>query len=100
MHSNGALGLGAGPAGDVLGIVETLKEEGVFAREVDTLGLAFHSPALDPLLPELTQGRALGVIGSCNPVAVQSKRLTPARLSWFHSVLLPALDEGSSAGCL
>ena len=71
MHSNGTLGLGAGPAGDVLSIIETLKDEGVFAREVDTLGLAFHSPALDPLLPELTQGRPLGVIGSFNPLAVQ-----------------------------
>ena len=78
MYSNATLGLGAGPAADVLSIIETLKEEGIFAREVETLGLAFHSPALDPLLPELTQGRPLSVIGSFNPIAVQCGKTADA----------------------
>jgi len=49
----------AGPAEEVRKIAEALKAEGVFVREVETLGLAFHSPALDPLLPELRQGTSL-----------------------------------------
>lgn len=46
-----------GPAGELRGIAASLQEEGIFARELDTLGLAFHSPALDPLLPQLLQSR-------------------------------------------
>jgi hypothetical protein len=45
-----------GPAKELRKITEALKAEGVFVKEVETLGLAFHSPALDPLLPELRQG--------------------------------------------
>ena len=48
----------AGPAEEVRKIAEALKAEGVFVREVETLGLAFHSPALEPLLPELRQGHS------------------------------------------
>ena len=50
--------LSAGPADELRTIAASLQKQGVFARELDTLGLAYHSPALDPLLPELQQGKA------------------------------------------
>lgn len=53
------LWLNAGPAEELREIAASLQEQKVFARELDTLGLAYHSPALDPLLPELQQGTAL-----------------------------------------
>lgn len=49
----------AGPAEELRSIAASLQEDGVFARELDTLGLAFHSPALDPLLPELSKGELI-----------------------------------------
>ena len=46
----------AGPAPALRGLLEQLKADSVFVRELDTLGIAYHSPALEPLLPELKQG--------------------------------------------
>lgn len=46
----------AGPEEELRKITQQLQADGVFVREVETLGLAFHSPALDPLLPELKKG--------------------------------------------
>ena len=37
-------------------MLEALKAEGVFVREVDTLGIAYHSPALDAFSDELRTG--------------------------------------------
>ena len=37
-------------------MLEALKAEGVFVREVDTLGIAYHSPALDAFSGELRAG--------------------------------------------
>ena len=34
-------------------LVAKLKEEGVFVRELNTLGIAYHSPALDPFCARL-----------------------------------------------
>ncbi len=46
----------AGPEGDLKPLLEQLKAEGVFVRELDTRGLAFHSPVLQSHLPELQAG--------------------------------------------
>ena len=53
----------AGPAEELGSIIEDLQKEGVFVRGVETLGLAYHSPALDPLLPFLKQGEEYWKIG-------------------------------------
>ena len=42
-----------------------LKEEGVFVRELNTLGIAYHSPALDPFCGRLrTRAPALHAVPS------------------------------------
>ena len=46
----------AGPEEDLKPLLEVLKAEGVFVRELDTRGLAFHSPILQGHLPELQAG--------------------------------------------
>lgn len=43
----------AGPATELAPLLEALKGEGVFVRELDTLGIAYHSPALDAFGAEL-----------------------------------------------
>lgn len=53
---------GAGPADEIGCIIKDLQQEGVFVREVETLGLAYHSPALEPLLPFLKKGRPSVII--------------------------------------
>ena len=45
--------LSAGPAEEVRAFVKELDQESIFARTVDTNGVPYHSPALEPLLPEL-----------------------------------------------
>jgi hypothetical protein len=49
-------GAAPGPEEDLKPLLEQLKTEGVFVRELDTRGLAFHSPVLQPHLPELRTG--------------------------------------------
>ena len=51
-------GVCAGPEEDIKPLLEELKAEGVFVRELDTRGLAFHSPVLQPHLAELKEGAA------------------------------------------
>ena len=46
----------AGPAEQLQPFVAKLAGEGVFTREVNTLGIAYHSPALEPLTEELGKG--------------------------------------------
>ncbi|CAK0731645.1 hypothetical protein CVIRNUC_000023 [Coccomyxa viridis] len=43
----------SGPADQLSPLVAKLAADGVFTREVDTLGIAYHSPALQPLTTEL-----------------------------------------------
>ncbi len=43
----------AGPAAQLSPLCAQLKEEGVFVRELDTLGIAYHSPALNPFADKL-----------------------------------------------
>ncbi|EIE22203.1 ketoacyl-synt-domain-containing protein [Coccomyxa subellipsoidea C-169] len=43
----------SGPEADLKPLLEQLKADGVFVRELDTRGLAYHSPILQPHLPEL-----------------------------------------------
>ncbi len=40
-----------GPAGSIAAFVETLAGEGIFAREVPTGGVAYHSPYLKKVAP-------------------------------------------------
>ena len=42
-----------GPAAELEPLLEALKGEGVFVRELDTLGVAYHSPALGAFCAEL-----------------------------------------------
>lgn len=44
---------GAGPQEELGPLCAKLKEEGVFVRELDTLGIAYHSPALNPFCDKL-----------------------------------------------
>ena len=46
----------AGPAEEVSGLLEKLLAEGVFTKAVDTQGIAYHSPLLQPLTEELRAG--------------------------------------------
>lgn len=50
-------GMPAGPEEDIKPLLEQLKAENVFVRELDTRGLAFHSPVLQPHLGELKEGK-------------------------------------------
>lgn len=43
----------SGPKDITLKFAETLKQEGIFAKAVDSLGYAFHSSYLDKLIPTL-----------------------------------------------
>lgn len=43
----------SGPKDITLKFTETLKQEGIFAKPVDSMGYAFHSPYLQKLLPVL-----------------------------------------------
>ena len=45
-----------GPEEEIKPLLEQLKAEGVFVLELDTRGLAFHSPVLQPHLGELKEG--------------------------------------------
>lgn len=52
--TNGGAPLHApGPAEELRPLLEQLKAEGVFVRELETRGAPFHSPALAPTLPAL-----------------------------------------------
>ena len=50
------LGAVTGPEEEIKPLLEQLKAEGVFVRELDTRGLAFHSPVLQSHLGELKEG--------------------------------------------
>lgn len=43
----------AGPQAELAPLVAKLREEGVFVRDLSTLGIAYHSPALDPFCGRL-----------------------------------------------
>ena len=59
MQEQGLFGT-AGPAAELEPLLEKLKKEEVFVRELDTLGIAYHSPGLRAYVDELTAGAALG----------------------------------------
>lgn len=42
-----------GPAEELAPLCAKLKDEGVFVRELDTLGIPYHSPALEPFSDKL-----------------------------------------------
>lgn len=43
----------SGPKDITLKFAETLRQEGIFAKPVDSMGYAFHSPYLNDLIPAL-----------------------------------------------
>ena len=43
----------SGPSDKVHNFVHTLKEEGIFAKEVNSSGVAFHSPVMEACAPSL-----------------------------------------------
>ena len=43
----------AGPEAQLAPLLAKLKDEGVFVRELSTLGIAYHSPALEPFTGKL-----------------------------------------------
>ena len=45
-----------GPKEDLQPLLEALKAEGVFVRELSTCDVSYHAPALDPVLPGLRSG--------------------------------------------
>lgn len=44
----------SGPAKELRPLLKILKANETFVREVDTKGMAFHSPVLTPTIPALT----------------------------------------------
>ena len=57
----------AGPADALSPLLAALKAEKVFVREVDTLGVAYHSPALLPFAEDLRSGRQPGQLPVAKP---------------------------------
>ena len=45
-----------GPKEELQQLLDALKAEEVFVRELSTCGVAYHSPLLDPVLPQLSAG--------------------------------------------
>ena len=43
----------SGPAEAVAMFVEQMRSEGVFAREIETTGIAFHSPFMEKVAPAM-----------------------------------------------
>lgn len=48
--------LPSGPKKELQPLLEALKAEGVFVRALSTCEVAYHSPLLDPVLPQLSAG--------------------------------------------
>jgi hypothetical protein len=59
-----------GPAMELTPLLKKLADEGVFVRELDTKGQAFHSLMLRPTIPDLTESEtaATQCPSSCSPV--------------------------------
>ena len=53
VRQNSCDALHAGPADELKPILKELADEGVFMRELDTGGQAFHSPMLAPTVDDL-----------------------------------------------
>ena len=70
--------ISAGPQEELSALCAKLKEEGVFVRELDTLGIAYHSPALMPFCGSLhsalsgvvphPRGRSKRWLSTCYPL--------------------------------
>ncbi|KAK2504120.1 hypothetical protein MC885_011188 [Smutsia gigantea] len=76
----------SGPEAAVLEFVEQLKQEGVFAKEVHTGGMAFHSYFMEPIAPTLLQ--ALQKV-------IREPKLRSAR--WLSTSIPEAQWQGSLA---
>ena len=50
-----------GPKAAVEAAMAPLAARGVFVKAVDTYGVPYHSPALQPLLPKLRKVRCVGM---------------------------------------
>lgn len=78
----------AGPQEELSPLCAKLKDEGVFVRELDTLGIAYHSPALNPFCDKLR--RALSAVVP-NPKE-RSKR-------WLSTCFPLDSDEAGARTC-
>ena len=80
--------MSAGPEEELSDLCAKLKEEGVFVRELDTLGIAYHSPALIPFCDRLHS-----VLSGVVPHPKQrSKR-------WLSTCYPLDTEEGGSKTC-
>ena len=75
-------------------LLEALKAEGVFVREVDTLGIAYHSPALEAFGAELRAGAHPGLRSRCRGMrcrryGVNGGKALPARHTQHRHAWLP-----------
>ena len=74
LHCDSDCGACAGPAKELRALLQLLQADDVFVKELDTKGMAFHSPALLPTLLPLRTGRHPAHVGksgrmlSSNPV--------------------------------
>ena len=75
----------AGPQAELGPLCAKLKDEGVFVRELDTLGIAYHSPALEPFCDKLRKVLA-GVLPA-------PKERSPRWLSTCYAL------DAEEAGC-
>ena len=78
----------AGPQEELSPLCAKLKDEGVFVRELDTLGIAYHSPALNPFCDKLRR-----VLSAVVPSPKErSKR-------WLSTCFPLDTDEAGSRTC-
>lgn len=63
MSPSRTFGVFAGLASELGPFLEILRGQNVFVREVETWGVAYHSPALGEAVPDLTEGICPSVLG-------------------------------------
>ena len=56
LHDDGVSWVAAGPAAELEPLLAKLRAEEVFVRELDTLGIAYHSPGLRAYAEDLAAG--------------------------------------------
>jgi hypothetical protein len=71
-----AFSISAGPADELRALLAELAAEGAFVRELETGGVAYHSPMLQPVLAELHAGarRACSAWRAAEPVQLAARQ--------------------------
>ena len=91
--------LHAGPEGDLKPLLEQLKAEGVFVRELDTRGLAFHSPVLQSHLPELQAGKPSHIGNEAQKSNFNALHIYGIKKTQLVDTLAPAFLEATVLLC-